>query len=493
MSRPEVALREIAKQPPTPPPLPQDLAQLEATVEGWNTATPEERAAYGRWFLVALEANRAQMHHALRARSDARHHAVSLWLSRIFMVLIGCSFLLLLLPLIYWRRYKGRRRRFTAYCLLAAVLLAFTFFVFQVLVVGVARASSGIVGAVNPQQPMLDAALDHAETHLETWIQPPGEGGVPLGPTMDDMRDPGEGDFVSRFVDNLRYLDLEALTRVAQATQVVYVLLGFGPNVGALLITVVFLLTMGFVFRALLVLPFRGAEGETRAGRAATKLALRSLWRELLAVMVFTFSLTIPSVCLHFSVRYMAYGLFDGMMEQTVSLVDYTGRLTSAPAETQLTLGMLALPVMLLIIVGVFLASVVGYTVWARRITQLRFHRGVRFKEHGGFFRSAWARVFRIQWALALVMFFGIPAVVALTGRPPHESMGAALGTITWRAALAVVLLIAAVLLFQVIRDLWWFVRFRPVQHPTPPAESLPADEEPEAGVVDDGDAPPVA
>lgn len=491
LSRPDVALREIGKQPPAPPPLPADLADLHVTVAGWESATPAERAAYGRWFVLALEANRAHMHNALSQRSDRRQQAISSVLGKIFMGLIASSFALLLLPLLLWRRYAGRRRRFAGYCVLASVLLASSFFAFQVLVMGVASVSSGLVRAVNPQQPMLDAALDHAESNIDLWTQPGEAGSVPLGPTMGALDESGGGDFVGRFVENLRYLDMRAMERMAKATHVIYVLLGFGPNVGAVLIAIVFLLTMGFVFRSILAMPFRGARGEAKAGRAAVRLALLSLWRELCAVVMFMISLLPAWICIHFAVRFMAYGLFDGMLDQVMSLIDYMGRLTEAPSELPLTLGMVALPVLLLLTVGVFLLSAVGYTVWARRITQLRYHRGVRIRTHGRYFRRAWGRMFRIQWSLGLVLFFGLPAIMAITGQPPHGSMDAALSAITWTGALAALLLVAGVLVFGVVQDLFWFVRFRPTMGVGTIEAAEPAEpaEHPATIEVGEGDA----
>ncbi|MDJ0973287.1 MAG: hypothetical protein QNJ98_02345 [Planctomycetota bacterium] len=461
--RPEVAFHEVKRAPP-PPALPADLEQAVATVEGWYAAPPDLREAYAQWFLASLELQRAQLWEGLERRTMARHAQTSDVLSRIFDALRLASLVLLLLPLVYWRRYAGRRKAFTAYCVLAALMLSVMFQLMGGLLRVAVDLSTYAGSRVNPQHAMLDAAFDLAETRLADWVAPETEGGLPVGPTMEAIESSESGDFLVQLLENLQYFDVEALRLVIDAAYVIHHVFGMIPHLIPVLVSLLFIITTRFLFLRIASMPMRAMRGEAKVGRAALKLALVTWIRELGAVLVFVLSLAIPALSMQLAVRYVGYAVTEASVEQAVSLVDYMGRLTAAPDRTHVTVGMLGIPLTLLICLGVYMLSFVAYSLWSRRITQLRFHSAVPLRGHGGFWRAGWGRLLRIQWSLALLLFFGLPLLLGALEVHPHATSDSALASLFWRGLVGVGAFVLGAVLLGVPRDLWWFLRFRPVR-----------------------------
>lgn len=461
LARPEVAFHEVARTA-APPPLPADLEAIVATVEGWYEAPPELRAAYARWFLATVEGQRVAVWEALEQKTRARHATTGRILSGIFELLRWSSLLLLLLPLVYWRRYAGRRLAFSGYCVLAALMLSVMFQLMGGLLRVAVDISTFAGSRVNPQHAMLDAAFDLAERRVEAWVAPATEGGLPIGPTLASVETSSSGDFVVRLLENLQYFDVEALRLVINASHLIHQLFGLVPHLIPVLVSLLFIITTRFLFMRIASMPLRAMRGEARVGRAALKLAALTWIRELAAVVVFVLSLALPAISMQLAVRYLGFAVTEASVEQAVSLVDYMGRLSSPPDRVHVTTGLLGIPITLLLCLGVYMLSFVAYSLWARRLTQLRFHAGVPLRAHQGFWRGSLARLLRIQWSLALLLFFGLPLLLDVLGVHPHASSAAALTSLFWRGALAAVLLVAGAFLFGVPRDVWWLLRFRP-------------------------------
>ena len=110
-------------------------------------------------------------------------------------------------------------------------------------------------------------------------------------------------------------------------------------------------------------------------------------------------------LCVHAFTR----GIVEWTVLSTESTVHYLGLLDAPPDRTGLFVGLMSVPLCMGLTVLCIALGVTGATFWARRVTQIRFHEGVKLRAHDGFWRKTLMSVLRIQWIPVLALWLLLP------------------------------------------------------------------------------------
>jgi hypothetical protein len=436
---------------PTPPP---ELASLETTVGAWRAAPPDARKAYAQWLRPTLEHQRALAHGALTQRQEARTRQIRDMLRQIFHVLAILALGFAFVPGHWLGIEPGEPPARWHHRVIAALLLALLLVGLGTLLRGVSDVTSMATATLDPQAAILDTSFDLLERRLDEWAADENAA-LPLGPAIGAAGEEAQGRYLEQLLKSVQYLDLEPLVQVYQVLAIAHAVFGWLPNLVPLLITIFFFMSLGFVLQEIARMPRRAAAGEKGVIRAALGLALRTLWRELFSLVLLVGFVLFLIAQIQLAVRVLAH---TGVLELVGGIeyvIQYLGKLSGRPDQLGMSLGLLALPV----VVGAAFLLIAGATgailLRARRLTQLRAHRGVPLRSHGRFWRKAGGAWMRLLW-VPPVCVWSLHHI--LQHFMPLEA-GAELGPLVWRSVVAALGALLLALLFGLPGDLRTLLR----------------------------------
>lgn len=393
---------EIALAPP-----PRDLAGLEDP-GAWREASASDRAAYATWLGRGLEIRRAAVLRATKAQAVERARRTDQTLRNLFRVVAALALLLSFVPLRLWRSEDGVMPSLLQR-LLAGILLALLLLALGSLVRLLTEVTSEASASLDPQAAAADVLFDLIEARLEALGEDTrAESAIPLGPAVGPLGLSQDEAAIAQLVKNLQYLDLEALTPLYQSVVVTYHVFGWLPAVAPVLITLLFLLTVGFILQEIARMPGRVAAGTPRAIRSALGLSVRTLWRELLAVLLLTVLVGVFIIQVQLVVRLLAYVTVHDLVDRLEGTLGVLGSLDRAPGTGEtwaLGASLLMAPFAMFL---ALLATALGLFLFlarARRITQQRFHRKVPLRSHDRFWRRGGRQAITAVWAPALCLW----------------------------------------------------------------------------------------
>ncbi len=436
---------------PEPPP---ELASLETTVDEWRSAPPDARAAYAKWLRPTLEHQRALAHGALRRRQEARTAQITDMLRAIFKVLSLLALAFAFVPGRWLGIKPGEPPARWHHRVIAALLLAFLLSGLGTLLRGLSDVTSMATATLDPQEAILDTSFDLIERRLDDWATDESAA-LPLGPAMGAAGDEGQARYLEQFIKSLQYLNLDPLMQVYHALSIANVALGWLPNLVPLLITIFFFTSLGFVLKEIARMPKRAAAGEKGAIRAALGLAMRTLWRELFALILLLGFVFFLIVQIQLAVRVLAHTGVLELVEGIEYVIQYLGNLTGRPDQIGMSIGLLAAPV---IVAAAFLliAGATGMILLrARRLTQLRAHRAVPLRSHARFWRRAGGAWMRLLW-VPPISVWSLHHI--LQQFMPLEG-GAQLAPLVQRSLVAAIATLLMALLFGLYGDLRTLLR----------------------------------
>lgn len=438
-------------------------ADLATSIAAWQGATEQDRATYLAWLTrVGLDERHAVVTAWIQARAEQRQVVTSDLLQGIFLGLAGLSLLLILLPLFVKPERAPRRKALWFHSIVGAGILVFTFLFLSVGLSFLVEMTSDLSRLASPEAGLVDAAFDRIESEAEAALMPSAAtDALPYGPVVGAGEGDYDGGFLANLWRNLQYFDPEAFRPAVVWSQRAWSLLGLMPYIIPFLIALVFLLTMRPTLARLLRMPLQAGRGEPRSGRRALKEALVFVGREWLAILVLTLSLVFVALLLHLGVRHLCHSLIHLALDETRTTVAYFGHLTSPPEQPAFTLAILALPFVLLITTLLTAGGLGLFGLWARRVTQLRYHQGIPLRGHDRFWRKALLAVLQLQWIPILVLWVLAGPLTRLHTGPVTDAPDA-LSRLTTTALVLGIALLVAFPLFGGVRALLYLLRFRP-------------------------------
>ncbi|MDJ0521986.1 MAG: GNAT family N-acetyltransferase [Planctomycetota bacterium] len=448
--------------PETPIPAPGS-ADLATSIGAWQQATDADRAAYVAWLVRAgLDERHEAVSAWFRARAEDRQELSSDLLQQIFLILAGLSLLLIALPLFVKPDRAPRRRALWFHAVVGAGILFFTFLFLSIGLTFLLEITTDLSQLATPEAGLVDAAFDRIETEAEAALaRDAAADALPYGPLIGAGDQGYDGGFLANLWRNLQYFDAEAFRPAVVWSQRAWSLLGLMPYVIPFLIALVFLLTMRPTLGRLLRMPLQAGRGEPRSGRRALKEALVFVGREWLAILVLTLILVFVSLLLHLGVRHLSHSLIRLALDETRTTIDYFGHLTTPAEQPRFSIVILALP-MFLVVATLATAGGLGlFALWARRVTQLRYHQGIPLRGHDRFWRRGLFAVLQLQW-IPMLLLWVLATPLAKLHASPIANAPDALGRLTTTAWVIGLGLLIAFPLFGGIRGLLYLLRFRP-------------------------------
>ncbi len=446
-------------EPKEPPPA---MRSLEESVAAWQAAPEKARLAYAEYFVTVAGQKRDELLRRIDASALHRKQMITNTMEDIFFVLNLASLSFLLLPFFVGHRYPGRRRRLWIYTIVGVLLLVFSLGVFSGLLEMLRDISALASAGINPERGIVEAGFDYLEEHASALRRGRGADGPPLGPVVGSLaQDPSAG-FAVNLLRSMQHFDRETFESAANMMSVGYRLLRLLPHIIPYLLLVLFFFTLRGVLVEIFTMPGRAASGEPRVARRAVGVVLKTLGKELLSLLVLLAFVLILTLSVQLCVRAFARGIVDWTVLHTESTVHYLGLVDTTPDRTSLFIGLLSVPACLALTVLCIAIGVTGSTFWARRVTQLRFHRGVKLRAHDGFWRKTVMSFVRIQWIPVLALWLMFPLARRLARDPVPGTAGDA-ETLLWLLAqLSLGSICVALVLFGGVRAALYFLSFRP-------------------------------
>ncbi len=438
-------------------------ADLATSVAAWQQASDAERGAYLAWLTAAgLEERHGAVTAWIQARTTTRQQLTSDLLGGIFLALAGASLLLVLLPLFVKRERAPHRGSLWLHAVLGAGILCLTFLFLSIGLRFLVEVTTDVTSLASPEHGLVDAAFDRMEDEAAALLAAESEDDrLPYGPVVGAGDSGYDKGFLANIWHNLQYFDAEAFRPAIVWSHRAWALLNLMPYVIPFLVALVFLLTMRPTLARLVRMPLQAGRGEPRRGRRAFKDALAFVWREWLAIIVLTGVLLLVALLLHLGVRHLSHSLVGIALDETRTTVEYFGNLTAPPQQPDFTIAILALPIVLLLTTLLTAGALGLFALWARRVTQLRFHQGIPLRRHDRFWRRGLLAVLRVQWIPVLLLWVLVGPLAELHTMPAADAADA-LARLTTTAGVLGLGLLVTFPLFGGVRGLRYLIAFRP-------------------------------
>ncbi|MFT7579958.1 MAG: hypothetical protein ACI9MR_001625 [Myxococcota bacterium] len=368
--------------------------------DGFGTLTPEEIAGAVEALNVRIEAMRGKVIMAqlvkLEAKAETRFDIIAEVLGWFSMA----GLLLLLLPLWLRRRYPGQMKQLFGYSAIAAFTFVAVMLVFSALILTFKGLQSVLAPITNPVLQLTNGAFDAL---LENVNSLGASASLLLDAPLTALES-GTADGVSMaLMQNAGSLfeDAETFLNLASALSWVKDILGVLPVLLALIVVLLFLLSLKDVIKALVTLPQQAIDGDSTAGETIRKVGARlraEFVVSLLLLLVFAIVTIISAVAMTMTAEPAAEALVGYTMLNTLYLAVEPG------ASTLLVYASVgsALVFVVLALISSVVASVlfIGKT---QKVLLARFVDQVPLKTHARFFKLG---SLSLLWALTLPLIF---------------------------------------------------------------------------------------
>lgn len=395
------------------PALPVDLSVLLKGAEAWQHATPEARqqavVLFRQYLPQVRDAVREPLHaHIQDKRAEAWEPIEDLigW--------IACAGpFLLLLPLFHVRRYPGQIVTLFGYSALAAVLFSGTVLLFLIPLELLQSMWGELAVGVDPRLRMLDATFDLMDKNAEDFLSRD----LPLQPALQQAADGSAASFVTLLLDNLAEVEqhAEAFAPVARLYRRIDYVFGSLPKIQCFIFAVLFVVPLYPIFKAIVQLPQRAAEGGRLEGWRVAKLTVRNWWREIVALLTLQLIFLVIAVINDVVLSTVAEPATEAMLNFLFAALDYLGT-EAAPSFVLLYFSLAAVALFYLFNIVVMTAAIVLYLRAALRILRLRFHEKVPLRSHAAFWKWGSLALLWVQLLPVAFIYLAWPGIQQVFG-----------------------------------------------------------------------------
>jgi hypothetical protein len=371
-------------------------ADPELDVDLHGAPAASNAPAYGAFLRAALAKARPHVIAKLEAKAAASQAKAMDRLSFGLFLFSLLGIVLAIRPAFLVPKYPGRGKTLFGWGFASAALFFLTVNLFA-MVIGLLRGAQGLVGHyTNPQIAIVEAAfdiLDHRAEDLATL------GPQLIEPTLHKAAQ-GDASFVVVLLDNLQTIkgDVGVILAIVKAVKGLDWLFALIPVVLTIVAVVTFAMSAKGTLMSIVRLPDTVVQGGE--GGAVVKSVLRRVKNELFATLCLIGALLVLTVLGGAALKAAVLPAVESFLGTVFLAALY---LQTAKVSSAVLFGSLALAAMVLVLnVGVVLATISGTLGKLHKILQRKFHEGLPLSAHGRFWKRA---------SIAVVIGFLFPLV----------------------------------------------------------------------------------
>lgn len=401
----------------TPEDLPDEGIDENAPVEGDDDGgaddAPEESgnvAHAGRMtraqYLVALRRVLGVVEARTVARFQARIEAKQAEsLARIATILVLLPLLglfLFFMPFGLSRKHPGKMGVLFRSSAIAAALFMVTGYLFAAVLLVLRIVQTTASNQVNPQIAIIRGAFSSLTNNIDKLSR---IGPRLLEPTMQQLADqPEEGNLALALLENAQRFrrDVDVFQNVASFFKWVSGLLGFLPNLLAVIAVALFAWTVRHVFIDIVRMPSEAASGSQGAVSGVAKGTVKRLGRELQVTFFQVLALFVITLLVGVLLNLTVAPAISSFLAEVIATFLYVQSVRGI-SRFMVYFALISTLVFLLLNVAL---SVVASTLFlgkTQKIFREKFHDGVPFKAHARFFK--WGLI-AVVWALVLPLIY---------------------------------------------------------------------------------------
>jgi hypothetical protein len=317
------------------------------------------------------------------------------WFSKGIFAFSLLGLLLLLMPLIYARRYPGQFATLLKYSALAAVTFVVTVNLFGAVLFGMKTVQGAIGDSTNPSLAIAKGTFDTLDRNAEEYIVMGKELFVP---TLEQLQGNSDEQPSVLILENGKKIVDQAQVFVAIAKM--FKKLDFVFKILPIILFFVTMILFGLAIRptltAIIRLPMRAASGEAGVGREVTSAALRRVWGELQATLCTIAILAVLTVISGFVLGQIVGPALDALLGYFAMAVSYLQFVGGASAGL-VFLALFGVVLFLVLNLASLIISMSSFLGKCQKIFQAKFNAGTPISNHKRFFKWGVPSVLLVQ------------------------------------------------------------------------------------------------
>jgi hypothetical protein len=304
--------------------------------------------------------------------------------------------LLLLMPLVFAKRYPGQFKTLFKYSALASLTFVVTVNLFGGVLYGMKTAQGAIGDSTNPSLAIAKGTFDTLDRNAEEYIVMGKELFVP---TLEQLQGNSDEQPSVLILENGKKIVAQAHVFVAIANM--FKKLDFVFKILPILLFGVTMILFGLAIRPTLTeivkLPMRAAAGEVGVGRDVTRAAMRRVWGELLATLCTIGVLAGLTVVSGFVLGQIVGPALDALLGYFSLAVSYLQFVQGAGGGI-VFLALFGVVLFLVLNLATLILSMSFFLGKSQKIFQAKFNREIPVSTHARFFK----------WGIPSVLFVQI-------------------------------------------------------------------------------------
>lgn len=386
--------------PAAPIAIPDEFKQLLQGAEAWNQLPPAARQIAVEKFRSQLPQIQENVEKSLYQRAkDKRSEA---WgpINEIILLLICAGPLLLLMPLVLVWRYPGRLLTLILYSALSAVLFSLTVALFYVPLWAFSEIWEEIAIGMDPRLQTVHATFQLMDKNADSFLSRD----LPIAETLEELDDGSLESFITILLNNLAEIEqqVEVFAPLVNLYRKLDWVFGSLPKLQCLIFTVLFVIPLYPVFRAIVLLPAHAAAGSEKEGMRVVTQTLRNWWREVCALLCLMALCLVALISSDTILSMVAEPTTETMLTFLFVALDYLGH-AETPYLPLLYFALAAVGLYHVFVMAVTTIALVLYLSLAHRVFRLKFHEGVPLRDHRRFW--GWGTA-AMAWAQLLPLLF---------------------------------------------------------------------------------------
>jgi len=322
---------------------------------------------------------------------------------------------LLLIPVVYAKRYPGQWKTLFKYSALAALTFVVTVNLFGSVLYGMKTAQGALGSATNPSLAIARGTFDTLDRNAEEYIIMGKELFVP---TLEQLQGNTDEQPSVLILENGKKIVANAQVFVSVAKM--FKKLDFLFKILPILLFCVTMILFGLAIRPTLTeiikLPMRAASGESGAGREVTRGAMRRVWGELLATLCTVGVLAGLTLISGFVLGKIVEPALDALLGYFSMAVSYL-QFVKGASSTLVFLALFGVVLFLVLNLATLILSMSFFLGKCQKIFQARFNRNVPVREHAWFFRWGIPSVLLVQVFPWLFVFVAAKCLDAINSK----------------------------------------------------------------------------
>ena len=321
-----------------------------------------------------------------------------------FVALAGLAPLILLVPLLYWRRFAAARWRAFGYAFVGMLVFALSVFLFSRVVALLKQTAAVLSAKIDPQDALIQGVFSALQSRAADYV---GPGPAPFGLDLERLEASLDFAFVQHFADALTALDPRLFAISATVLVVVERVVSWLPWLVSAAVVLLFAWSIRDVLLDSVRLPFHAVDPSRRG---AWRTFWRTLWRALLDLIAALFSVLVVAplfVISTYTMGILAYWSVTAVLQSNTATLAVADEVEGALAWV-LACALAAFPIFL--VCATAMAWLGSYLLVSRthRLLRDRLRGEVRLHQHWrfwcfGLLAVCWLAILPTAW-LALVV-----------------------------------------------------------------------------------------